>query len=133
MTNKEAADILRLMPKQSDAILKAIEVLESENYYKSLAESYGETINKLTTAISKTKQEPFINNSCIYIRVCEHSKNKVLDKIRAEIEYKQEIQLKGEDISEWNKCIKEVLEVVDKYKESEEWVNFAEDLIPIIL
>lgn len=58
MTNKEAADILRLMPKQSDAIKKAIEVLESENYYKSLAESYGETINKLTTAISETKHEP---------------------------------------------------------------------------
>lgn len=57
MTNKEAADILRLMPKQSDAILKAIEVLESENYYKSLVESYGDTINKLTTAISESKQE----------------------------------------------------------------------------
>lgn len=57
MTNKEAADILRLMPKQSDAIKKAIEVLESENYYKSLAESYGNTINKLTTAISEAKQE----------------------------------------------------------------------------
>jgi len=31
MTNKEAADILRLMPKQSEAIKKAIEVLEQES------------------------------------------------------------------------------------------------------
>ena len=39
----------------------------------------------------------------------------ILDKIRAEISYKQEIELKGEDTSEWNECIKEVLEVIDKY------------------
>lgn len=34
MTNKEAADILRLMPKQSEAIKKAIEVLERTKWHK---------------------------------------------------------------------------------------------------
>lgn len=33
MTNKEAADILRLMPKQSEAIKKAIEVLERTKWH----------------------------------------------------------------------------------------------------
>lgn len=45
----------------------------------------------------------------------------ILDKIRDEIRFKQEIQLKGEETSEWNKCIEEVLEIIDKYKaESDE-------------
>ena len=32
------------------------------------------------------EQETFINKPCISSGVCEHDKNKVLDKIRAEIE-----------------------------------------------
>ena len=34
---------------------------------------------------SVTPQEPFINKLCVSSGVCEHDKNKVLDKIRAEI------------------------------------------------
>ena len=31
--------------------------------------------------------------------------------------------MQGEDVSEWNKCIKEVLEVIDKYKAESEVDN----------
>lgn len=56
-----------------------------------------------------------------YLRGYKDGKSDVLDKLRTEITYKQEIELKGEETSEWNECIKEVLEVIDKYKlESEE-------------
>jgi hypothetical protein len=34
------------------------------------------------------EQEPFINKPCVSSGVCEHDKNKMLDKIRAEIEPK---------------------------------------------
>lgn len=34
---------------------------------------------------AEEEQEPFINKPCVSSGVCEHDKNKVLDKIRAEI------------------------------------------------
>lgn len=37
---------------------------------------------------SVTPQEPFINKPCVSSGVCEHDKNKVLNKIRAKIEPK---------------------------------------------
>ena len=40
----------------------------------------------LDEAIKVLEQEPFINKPCVSSGVCEHDKNKVLDKIRAEIE-----------------------------------------------
>lgn len=33
-----------------------------------------------------SEQEPFINKPCVSSEVCEHDKNKVLDKLRAEID-----------------------------------------------
>lgn len=55
-----------------------------------------------------------------YIADKNKKQEPVLDKIRTEIKYKMKIQLKGEE-SEWNECISEVLEIIDKYrKESEE-------------
>lgn len=42
MTNKEAADILRLMPKQSEAIKKAIEVLERTKWHTNPPTEEGE-------------------------------------------------------------------------------------------
>lgn len=49
----------------------------------------------------------------------------ILDKIRDEIEFKSRIVLKDTPNDDWavkwNECIKEVLEIIDKYKaESEE-------------
>lgn len=40
----------------------------------------------LDIAIKALEQEPFINKPCVSSGVCEHDKNKVLDKIRAEID-----------------------------------------------
>lgn len=36
-------------------------------------------------AIKALEQEPFINKPCVSSGVCEHDKNEVLDKIRAQI------------------------------------------------
>ena len=62
-------------------------------------------------AIKALEQDPFINKPCVSSRVCEHDKQKVLDKIRAEIK-----SMSG-DIE----TIADVLQIIDKYKtESEE-------------
>ena len=39
----------------------------------------------LKMSLKALKQEPFMNKPCISAEVCEHDKQKVLDKIRAEI------------------------------------------------
>ena len=53
------------------------------------------------------EQESFINKPCVSSGVCEHDKNKVLDKIRADIMSRDGLE--------------EALEIIDKYKtESEE-------------
>ena len=70
------------------------------------------------------EQEPFINKPCVSSGVCEHDKNKTLDKIRAEIlekcfdvPYKNQAFDYGLKIVKWN----DVHEIIDKYKaETEE-------------
>ena len=69
--------------------------------------------------------------SCIYADLPngmdgEHyvlEQQSTLDKIRAEIEFKSRIVLKDTPNDDWtvkwNECIKEVLEIIDKYRESE--------------
>ena len=49
------------------------------------AGNMGEIIENLEAISKALDQEPFINKPCISNGVCEHDKNKVLDKIRAEI------------------------------------------------
>lgn len=51
MTNKEAAEILKLMPKQSDAILKAIEVLEQEPKWIPVSEKLPENFQRVLVTI----------------------------------------------------------------------------------
>lgn len=63
--------------------------------------------------IIKKYEEPFINKPCVSSEVCEHDKNKVLDKIRAEIE--QKLDTHG-TISLYNKAINDILQIIDKYK-----------------
>ena len=58
----------------------------------------------LNMAIKALEQEPFINKPCVSTEACKYDKNKVLDKIRAEIE---------EELG-W------VLEIIDKYKAESE-------------
>lgn len=68
----------------------------------------------LYAARKALEQEPFMNKLCISSKVCEHDKEVVLDKIRAEIEEAQTYD--GIYIDRAY-----VLEIIDKYKaESEE-------------
>lgn len=64
-------------------------------------------------------QEPFINKPCVSGEVCEHDKNKVLDKLRAEIEPTRKMYLDMNDIDWLNGC-DYVLSVIDKYKAESE-------------
>lgn len=93
-----------------------------------------EDIKAFKMAIKALEQETFINKPCcISGEVCEHDKNVVLDKLRAEIaeygsiwvEYKitgrrdKDIEQLVSDVLSQAK--KQVLEVIDKYRgESEE-------------
>ena len=70
--------------------------------------------------LSVNPQEPFINKPCVSGGVCEHDKNKVLDKIRAEIEPTRKRFFEMNNIG-WLSGCDYVLSVIDKYKaESEE-------------
>jgi hypothetical protein len=77
---------------------------------------------------SVTPQEPFINKPCVSNEVCEHDKNKVLDKLRAEIEqltsrYTISRERGGMGQVEWSDMLikeSEVLEIIDKYKAESE-------------
>lgn len=81
------------------------------------------------------EQEPFINKPCVSSGVCEHDKNKVLDKIRAEIKGKIEQEefarsvfrheekdaVKAEQCTGSIMAYNNVIKFIDKYKvESEE-------------
>lgn len=72
-------------------------------------------------------EEPFINKPCISRGVCEHDKNAILDKIRAEIE--KEIIPRNSDQYDheamWQNCgLRMALKAIDKYKaESEDKAN----------
>lgn len=74
---------------------------------------------QLTEALDETlKQEPFINKPCVSEKACEHDKNVVIDKIRAEIEQlptiecteTRRIYIDADDFKE------NVLAILDKYK-----------------
>ena len=83
------------------------------------------------TIIKALEQEPFINKPCVSSGVCEYDKNKILDRIRAEIE-----QLSTNTKTNWDGCCpdidypeieyvdvtkKQLLYIIDKYRaESEE-------------
>ena len=65
--------------------------------------------------VKALEQEPFINKPCVSSEVCEHDKQKALDKIRAEIE---QIEINGHirDVECFRAGINTVLNVIDKYK-----------------
>ena len=80
----------------------------------------------MSTIPSVTPQEPFINKPCVSSGVCEHDKNVVLDKIRAEI---QALSPKPTafDVVDGNpikdavwETIADVLKIIDKYKAESE-------------
>lgn len=44
------------------------------------------TFIKVNELLDELEQEPFMNKACVSSKVCEHDKEVVLDKIRAEID-----------------------------------------------
>ena len=71
MTREEIKDIVR-------HVFHFYEVNAENCNWTDMNEACGEIFKAL-------EQEPFINKPCVSSGVCEHDKNKVLDKIRAEI------------------------------------------------
>ena len=61
------------------------------------------------------EQESFINKPCVSSGVCEHDKNKVLNKIRAEIEELKPNNPNFKGYFEQNVALNKVLEVIDKH------------------
>lgn len=69
-------------------------------------------------------QEPFMNKPCISSKACEHDKEVVLGKIRAEIEQNAYPIVHGVNNHEKGMTLYGVLQIIDKYKaESEETVE----------
>jgi hypothetical protein len=75
------------------------------------ADCYGE----VEEIIETLEQEPFINKPCVSSGVCEHDKNKVLDRVRAELI--QSIQNGVIKIESGNE---ELFRIIDKYKAESE-------------
>ena len=142
MTRKEAIDHIKdvicenntikpnivVFEQEKEALYMAIKALEQKpsrdmEEIKEVincdadAETKCKMISNILTAKSHYFEEPFDNRPCISSGVCEHDKQKVLDKIKAEIE---QLRLhKAEFLTNDNKvCIdsQEVLNIIDKYK-----------------
>lgn len=90
MTREEAKEVLG----DVRAYLACRAILENE----ILA---GHTFTDICNAIKTLEQEPFINKPCISKGVCHEDKNKVLNKISAEIE-RQEKWLMCEGYNAYN-------------------------------
>lgn len=79
-------------------------------------------IEELEKRIETLEQEPFINKPCVSSEVCEHDKNKVLDKIRAEID---RIEINGQVdahtmFTRTGEQVKQMaLDIIDKYTKGE--------------
>ena len=76
------------------------------------------SLDERNNLIRALQQEPFINKQCVSSGVCEHDKNKVLDKLRAEIE-KQKTTMNmfnREDTKQYAIAMEDVLKIIDKYK-----------------
>ena len=74
-----------------------------EKGFKHTFYTLNEYYTALDMAIKALEQEPFIKKPCVSEKVCEHDKQMVLDKIRAEIMSKDGLE--------------ETLEIIDKYKD----------------
>ena len=76
-----------------------------------------EVLEDFEVAIKALEQEPFINKPCVSEKVCEHDKQMVLNKIRAEIEQTSET-VDGFLMHDGTK--RTVLQIIDKYKAESE-------------
>lgn len=73
----------------------------------------------LKMTIKALEQEPFINKPCVSEKTCEHDKNVVLDKIRAEI---KRVDTVCHASNNHDELIRRnvVLGIIDKYKAESE-------------
>lgn len=82
------------------------------------------TFTKINELLDELEQEPFMNKVCVSSKVCEHDKEVVLGKIRAEIEQNAYPIVHGVNNHELGMTLHGILQVIDKYKaESEKTVE----------
>ena len=91
-------------------------------------EEFNDYIRTLNKVMDWLEQEPFINKPCISAGVCEHDKQKVLEKIRAEID-------KARFVDKDTRICKNALasgldvalQIIDKYRTESEPQESEED------
>ena len=126
MTREEAIKVIRKMLACTDLSVRAnltadmvdachlaIEALEQEpilDKYQTEIDHLHKYIARLETQIT----DSFINKSYVSEKVCEHDKNVVIDKIRAEIEKEADASNRLQGISEIG--LRKALKILDKYK-----------------
>lgn len=133
MTREEAINFLENISiyQQPDSnYRKALEIAcEALKEFLTLKEAYqkgykdGQEALAFHLELCKEEQEPFINKPCVSSGVCEHDKQRVLDKIRAEIE---ELPKTYPFINHIDSYVKEddVRKIIDKYTaESEDKIE----------
>lgn len=79
-------------------------------------------IEELEKRIETLEQEPFINKPCVSGEVCGHDKNKVLDKIRAEIdgiEINGQVDIHTSFVRTGEHVKQMTLDIIDKYRKGE--------------
>lgn len=79
------------------------------------AETKCKMISNILTAKPHYFEEPFINKPCVSSKVCEHDKQKVLDKITEIVEPLRHLSIDEMSGIEW-----QILRVIDKYKAESE-------------
>lgn len=68
-------------------------------------------------AIKALEQEPFINKACVSEKQCEHDKNVVIGKIRAEItDWQTDIHDNEYDAETHDFVFERIYEIIDEYK-----------------
>lgn len=90
---------------------EAIKIFHTVLFFGKCDCSKEEIEECLKMAIKALRQEPFINKPCVSSEVCEHDKQKVLDKIYADIQ-----KLRGCSCSCSDGIIDDVEDILDKYK-----------------
>lgn len=89
-----------------------------DNYDLSKIQNGSIASKMILNAVANGIPFPFMNKSCISSEVCEHDKNKVLDKIRAEmfVEMPTYSGTSEEAIQAYADGLKKGLDIIDKYK-----------------
>lgn len=113
--------------EEREKVINDLELIKQSVADKELQESLTYAIESIKVdifydlmheKITKCQQEPFINKPCVSSGVCEHDKNKVLDKIRAEIA--NDWQIHKYPSSPFSCGLRRAIEIIDKYAESED-------------